>query len=366
MGLKIARDIQYKKWAMRLIYLNWWFVLLICVIEVAIFAVWCADNSQGGHLAYLLSYAVYPTLFNVAVLGAIHIASIRLLRVQKYLVQAMVYTIGATVLVFSVVWTHRLIVVIHPLFVIPILLSQIFVSRKVRLFTFWLNFAAYLLFILMVFLFVPADMPGFMNVFTTIALIIGCFAITRLLQAREQEFVDDAAQANQRSMQDSLTKLYNHAAFYEQLDEHIMRYTKEKREFGLLIFDIDDFKKINDQYGHDMGDQVILELVATIRDHIDGEDLAFRYGGEEFTVLSTRAPEACMAFAQSVRGDFATRAKALHPLASTVSVGICAFDGARYNGRREFFASADEALYEAKRTGKDKAILWTPKLLERP
>lgn len=170
-------------------------------------------------------------------------------------------------------------------------------------------------FVLMVFLFAPADMPGFMNIFTSIALIIGCFAITRLLQAREQEFVDDAAQPYQRSMQDSLTKLYNHAAFYEQLDEYIMRYT---------------------------------------------------YGGEEFTVLSTRAPEVCLAFAEAVRGDFTARAKALQPLASTVSVGICAFDGARYNGRREFFASADEALYEAKQTGKDKAILWTPKLLERP
>lgn len=188
-----------------------------------------------------------------------------------------------------------------------------------------------------------------------------------LVLDRLQSYVQATTEANKRSMCDSLTQLFNHASFYEQLDEHIVRNAREGRAFCLIIFDLDDFKRINDQYGHDIGDVVLLTLVDAINDAIEGEDIAFRYGGEEFTVLTPRAVNDSLALAETVRTAFAAASVTAlpHRMAATVSGGVCAFDGARFPGRREFFAAADEALYAAKRTGKNRTVLWTPALLER-
>lgn len=198
------------------------------------------------------------------------------------------------------------------------------------------------------------------------AIMLAVHLICLLALDRQLALVEGEREANRASMLDSLTRLLNHAAFYDQLDRHILRQTRGGGGFCLLVFDIDNFKRVNDQYGHDTGDQVLLALVDAMNGAVGEGDLAFRYGGEEFTVLTGRGLEESYALSETIRAGFAERAARLDPpITITVSAGLCRYDPDYSYGRREFFASADEALYEAKRTGKDKTVIWTEALLGR-
>lgn len=123
----------------------------------------------------------------------------------------------------------------------------------------------------------------FPDVFGNIAIMTALYIICRMILSRIQELINTAIEETMLREQlahettlDSLTKLYNHAAFYKRLDEPILSYQKNNaKRFALILMDIDDFKKINDTYGHTTGDQVILRLVEVIKKN-DADDLAFR------------------------------------------------------------------------------------------
>ncbi|MDL2217938.1 GGDEF domain-containing protein, partial [Christensenellaceae bacterium OttesenSCG-928-M15] len=195
-----------------------------------------------------------------------------------------------------------------------------------------------------------------------IGLMSAMFLLCRLLFERSRELIDTAVsntllhmQLSHRLSLDSLTKLYNHATFYEKLDEHIKAHKTQNQPFALLVLDIDNFKAINDTYGHDVGDIVILRLVEIIKAHTTALELAFRYGGEEFTILTTdviRAPRLAedirLALEDSRYKEFDRRV--------TVSIGLCQYND-NFGGRREYFAAADKALYNAKRTGKNRVCV---------
>lgn len=361
-GLETQRD---RQWCMRLMRLTWWFVLLVFAVEVVIFAVQWNMGLIEDAGAYLLDYVLMPSLVHVCIQGVVSLWSRRQTQLCNRW-QPYVYISGVSLIAASVAWMHRGVHVSHALFIMPLLLALIYVDRKVLWYAFWLNVSLYVLFVVGVILMPDDSMIAPDDIITAAAVLGAGMVISLTVLDRLQSYVQAATEANKRSMCDSLTQLFNHASFYEQLDEHIVRNAREGRAFCLVIFDIDDFKRINDQYGHDIGDVVLLTLVDEINKAIEGEDIAFRYGGEEFTVLTPRGTNESIALTESVRTAFAASVTALpHRMAATVSAGVCAFDGAKFSGRREFFAAADEALYEAKRTGKNRTILWSPALLER-
>lgn len=159
-----------------------------------------------------------------------------------------------------------------------------------------------------------------------------------------------------RSNTDFLTDLYNHQAFYNALD----KFTRKADPVALILFDVDNFKKINDTYGHLSGDYVLREIAHLIRSNLRQDDLAARYGGEEFAVL---LPHSNLSSAYQIAERIRTQVS-LHPFMidnATIQVTLSGGVGMTQhrldkNKQAEFVDSVDARLYQAKKTGKNKVI----------
>ncbi len=155
---------------------------------------------------------------------------------------------------------------------------------------------------------------------------------------------------------DGLTQVHNKRYLYEALEREIIRARRHSRDLGILMFDIDHFKKINDEHGHLAGDFVLKELARLIQARIRRDELIARYGGEEFVVMLPETPlEGSVALAETLRSKvaehrFVFQNEVIHVTISLGCAGIVDAD----RSATELLKRADERLYEAKRTGRDR------------
>jgi diguanylate cyclase len=177
-------------------------------------------------------------------------------------------------------------------------------------------------------------------------------------KSREIEHLQSQLEAERRrAMSDPLTGLFNRTALFSQLDSTIAE-AKAGKPLSVIMFDIDHFKKINDNHGHLIGDRVIRFVGQTLKRSIKGKDIAARFGGEEFTVILPNTGLAgAMAVAQSVRRLIEdaqlVRADNKQPLSDiTISAGIATYRGGE--NAMAFIDRADKALYRAKREGRNR------------
>ena len=155
---------------------------------------------------------------------------------------------------------------------------------------------------------------------------------------------------------DKLTKLYNRHKFYEIATHEIERSKRYKRPLSLIIFDIDHFKKINDTYGHDVGDYVLQELAKLIKKHIRKQDFAFRWGGEEFIILLPETDaQGAMKLAEKLRRIIESHTfKKVGQV--TISLGVTEYSSSDKD-IDEVVKRADNALYLSKKNGRNRATL---------
>ncbi|BCG56917.1 GGDEF domain-containing protein [Paenibacillus sp. URB8-2] len=156
---------------------------------------------------------------------------------------------------------------------------------------------------------------------------------------------------------DALTDLYNHKTFHEYFSWLIDHQQSNPFPMQLAILDIDNFKKVNDTYGHGVGDIALRQVAATVLEHIGADDFAARYGGEEFVIILTAKPlEASYEIIERVRKGIANLPiPEMEGKSVTVSIGMHDFQGAE--SKNHVFQKADDALYEAKKTGKNKTVI---------
>jgi diguanylate cyclase (GGDEF)-like protein/PAS domain S-box-containing protein len=162
-----------------------------------------------------------------------------------------------------------------------------------------------------------------------------------------------------QSIRDPLTGLYNRRYLTEMLDREIRRAVRAEQALGILMLDLDHFKNFNDTYGHDAGDTVLRETAAFLVKSIRVEDVACRFGGEEFVViLPTADLNAAHARAERIRSKL-REITVLHQGQSlgmiTVSVGVSALPE-HGTSAKELLEAADAALYRAKREGRDRVV----------
>ena len=155
----------------------------------------------------------------------------------------------------------------------------------------------------------------------------------------------------QRVIKDCLTSAYNRAYMEERL-EHLIEI--EKEPFGFVILDIDYFKKVNDTYGHLVGDDVLINLVEALKDKLRKGDTIARFGGEEFVII---LPSASHEQSLNVATKLQTHVASLHfencPVI-TCSFGVESYDG--QHDKRSLLLAADEALYKAKESGRNCVV----------
>jgi two-component system cell cycle response regulator len=166
---------------------------------------------------------------------------------------------------------------------------------------------------------------------------------------------------------DGLTGLFNKRAMLDQAAAKVAAASRFGRKLSVLITDIDFFKKVNDTYGHDVGDVVIKGLADILKKQKRATDVVARFGGEEFIVLCEQTDEAGAALlGERIREELEATVfnTAIGPLTVTCSVGIATFPEAGGTWD-ELFKGADEALYVSKRTGRNRVTAWAPVSISR-
>lgn len=156
---------------------------------------------------------------------------------------------------------------------------------------------------------------------------------------------------------DGLTGLYNLRYFYDQLAIEIDRFNRYHHPLSLLLLDIDHFKDYNDAYGHLEGDKVLINLAKIISGCLRKMDTAYRYGGEEFTIiLPETSLEKAMIAAKRIKTDLSkitfSPEGSRHPIAVTISIGVTEYSPKE--DISEFVKRADDAMYISKKNGRDR------------
>jgi len=183
--------------------------------------------------------------------------------------------------------------------------------------------------------------------------------ITERVQA-QNALLKSQALLRELSVRDHLTGLFNRRYMEETLERELLRATRKEISLGILMIDVDDFKQFNDNFGHAAGDAVLRDLGVLLFDHFRGEDVACRYGGDEFIIVlldaslektRERAVRLCE-HARHLSIHFEGQAFEM----ITLSVGIAAFPE-HGSTSAEILKAADIALYRAKHDGRNRVVM---------
>ena len=171
--------------------------------------------------------------------------------------------------------------------------------------------------------------------------------------------VEANARLQQESIRDPLTGLYNRRYLEDSLQRETRRATRAEHGLGVIMFDLDHFKKFNDTYGHDAGDTVLRDTAALLVKSVRAEDIVCRFGGEEFVIILPRADfKTAYARAERIRRQV-SELNVLHRELSvgkiTVSGGVAALPEHGI-GPADLLQAADAALYRAKKEGRDRIV----------
>lgn len=163
-------------------------------------------------------------------------------------------------------------------------------------------------------------------------------------------------QLDHLSKTDALTGLFNRGAWEKLLNSEFDRYQRYQHACALIMLDIDNFKQVNDQYGHPVGDDAIRHLSATLQECLRSTDYLGRYGGEEFGIILPETDmEGAAVIAERLRCAIASSVVKSHEvsLTYTVSLGVAALDK-QTDSSQLWLRQADDALYAAKHAGRNQ------------
>ncbi len=176
----------------------------------------------------------------------------------------------------------------------------------------------------------------------------------------EDALLKSEAELREQSVRDHLTGLFNRRYMEETLERELLRASRKRLSLGVIMLDVDHFKRFNDTYGHATGDAVLRELGSLLLRHIRGEDIACRYGGDEFIIILPDASRdvagrrAEMIYEYAKQLNLQLNGQAYEAL--TLSLGVAAFSE---NGATsaDIMKAADEALYRAKHEGRGRVVV---------
>lgn len=364
---------EFGEWNKKVLNIYWFMILIVSLTEVVLFLINWRQKGYADY-AYFKRNVIRPIAFYVSILVVINLIYNRLKGRHEEKVKYLI-VVCSTLVACSIVYFHFAVNVIYVLFIFPIFLSELYRNRRLALFAAILNLICYLL---TVFLYLPTKPKGsyhhtIYEIITMLALIISSSIIVMSFINRAKEIIECFIRVQQsekelamknfimefNSKMEPATGLYNHKTFYEYLD-HLIRQSENYRfPLSLAVLDIDNFKRVNDTYGHSLGDEVIKALSQIIKEYIDADDYAARYGGEEFAIIFT-ARDKIKAYETSEKIREAFNKVVIEEMKGEsfgVSIGIS--EHAYGMSRQTFFSNADNALYKAKGSSKNKTIIYS-------
>jgi diguanylate cyclase (GGDEF)-like protein len=282
------------------------------------------------------------------------------------------YRLAALLVVGTVLAATFMTVIINPqdlrslpFLVLGGLIGGLFLSARTTAIIFIVTFVGLLI--------LPLFAPGFsiFNILNALFFILTVGALvvmaTNLRQryldqihVQTQQLVESEARLRELSIRDPLTGLFNRRYLEEVLALEIIRAARTGYPVGIIMTDIDYFKRINDTHGHAAGDAVLVHVSKFLRQHIRSSDVSCRFGGEEFIlILPGASQEITRMRAEQIREDIRHthvyfEGRALEPV--TLSLGIAVYP-AHGDTNDLLLKAADAALYRAKRDGRDRVVL---------
>ncbi|WP_281890379.1 GGDEF domain-containing protein [Paenibacillus sp. YYML68] len=351
-------------WSRKIVALLWIALLILLICQWTLYFILNYSYADFDGPRFLIWYTAAPDVFLVLAMGVIEFIR----RKFPARTELAIIVIAHVVLMALVALISERLIVRSVLLILPILVTMLFMKRQ------YLVLSASICFLYMMGLYMLTPRVEFFSI-TTQVIIMGTFAAVVLtgfgMYMRGRELVESLEKAmkseqellirnimmDRMSKIDPLTELYNHKTFHEYIEKFVDQQASSPFTFQLAVLDIDNFKKVNDTYGHSVGDIALKQVASCIRQHIGNDDFAARYGGEEFVILLTAThAEHALEKLELIRESVATSPVAeMDHLPVTVSVGLHQFEPG--DTKNSIFHIADSALYEAKRTGKNKTIV---------
>lgn len=354
--------ISYAKWKDQLMKLNMVIILALAVLEFGLyFGIRQAGKMQVSFVVYMGKYILLPFLINM---GFWLLCSFLLKKNQNTgRLRNFITLFCSFMICLCIAFVHNDFVVVICFFSLVILISGIFGDITLTKIITMMSLggmavsAGYAVFHEM-----GENEDYLFEVIVTAAFLIFTYSFTRIIIDYNNEQLNRLNQTHYRLeslehkiLLDPLTGLYNHTAFYTILENQLEECRKSGQMVTLAVLDIDDFKKVNDRFGHENGNLVLIRLSSLLQEHCSPDSCACRYGGEEFTVIFPgMKKEQAWEVMERVRSAFS---QSVYPFSNnesvTFSCGI--FECTDAAGHpQEIFQKADDMMYQAKNFGKNQ------------
>ncbi len=320
---------------------------------------------------YVIQYVLLPISFFIIILLFLELAFH--LYTQNYFTWLRIDAcigISSLLLCIDITLVHRIVAGIHFILVIPIIISTLYARKKLVFLLYIMTNISYLLIILIfntleksIFVRNITHEIIYINFLATMCFYFTVLILSNIIIDRMGEFINITKESakneyalTERIRKDSFTNLLNHASFCSDLNYETEHGTSP---LSIAILDIDNFKKINDTYGHSKGDIVLLELVSIINFNSNMITKAYRYGGEEFALIIYGDEKVAYDISERIRIEFnGLQLKEIPYARFSLSIGICNFNNKHIKNSLELFEYADSALYRAKQSGKNKVFIY--------
>ena len=184
-----------------------------------------------------------------------------------------------------------------------------------------------------------------------------------IVRKRTEHLEEEKRELMDLATRDELTATFNRRYLEMRLTDEYRRVNRYGQLLGVMMVDIDDFKRVNDEYGHPVGDSVLRQVAGCLQRWTREVDFIARYGGEEFVVLAPNTGEmGTRHLAERLRRsveDLRMEPEPGETLRVTVSIGVSAFGEENTPDSKELLRRADQAMYQAKKAGKNQVVTWT-------
>lgn len=328
-----------------------WRVYIICmIVELAKLAVFQAGEEYSVR-KYLAMYFLIPSLIQGALLLFLKFFICNAKERCKDLTLDLVSVIICNLFAGVTVFIHCGVQIVGVALIMPISLLSVYRRRGLIRIQLLITIFLYCMLCVWRYLDCWSYPPE-----TIIDNMIVFIAMACAYAVIEEQVRKSSLQRDAQVWKDSLTQLYNHEAFYEELENYMEKFKTDREHFSILVADIDNFKSVNDTYGHAYGDEVIRAVARVMSENCGSRDFAARYGGEEFAmILPGKLVSEAVLTADKVRRDFASCSIVSKdgPKSFTISIGVAEYTKP-YRTSSSFFEEADNALYRAKADGKNR------------
>lgn len=355
-------EMDYKVWSKKIVYFYWLMVIISFVGQLVGLAVTIYYFPEYVS-EFILGTIILPTTMQLFIMFLCEY----LIRIKKIYSTWVMLTSG-TLLSLVVIIINPNVPGLQATLLLPMAVALIYFDKRKLLFSLIMNVFG----LTTVYLLFPAIRAAVTEYeyFSYIFVLFAGYFIYLAILERGHEVLEDLHKASEKEKElivkstmmerlskvDPLTDLYNHKTFHEYMDNLVDQSETYQMPLQLAIIDIDNFKNINDSFGHSVGDTILKRVACTIYKNSSGDDIVARYGGEEFTILFTgKNFDESYNIIEKIRESIANlQHKETNDNTVTVSVGLKDFTPGLT--KYDFFDIADAMLYEAKKTGKNKVV----------